>query len=255
MYFNNARSVIGGEFLAIFYMLVKVGMSELGIFIDESGVFEINNSQKDNLRDLYIVSLLFHNKSLNINEEVISFEKFLTENGFEPQIPIHTMPLIRQQKPYLELNGDTRRKLFHHMFQFMRKLKLKHKTFVCDKKYCPTKQAIKQSLENYIKQMVTDNYEYFNKFDEIVIYYDKGQDYLTKILQKAFSTNLKNYRFKEDVCQEEYRLLQCADMVCSLELIKQRKEHNEYIRAIDKFFVSGSKYNKNYGKVYKNLEL
>ena len=71
------------------------------------------------------------------------------------------------------------------MFQFMRKLKLKHKTFVCDKKYCPTKQAIKQSLENYIKQIVTDNYEYFNKFDEIVIYYDKGQDYLTKILQKS----------------------------------------------------------------------
>lgn len=230
-------------------------MSELGIFIDESGVFETNHSQKDNLRDLYIVSFLFHNKSLEINEEVSNFEKFLTVNGFEAQIPIHTMPLIRQQKPYLELNGDSRRKLFHHMFQFMRKLKLRHKTFVCDKKYCSTKQAIKQSLENYIKQMITDNYDYFKKFDEIVIYYDKGQDYLTKILQKAFATNLKNYRFKEDVCQEEYRLLQCADMICSLELIKQRKEHNEYIKAIDKFFISNRRYNKNYGKVYKDLEL
>lgn len=113
----------------------------------------------------------------------------------------------------------------------------------------------KTELRELYQTMVTDNYEYFNKFDEIVIYYDKGQDYLTKILQKAFSTNLKNYRFKEDVCQEEYRLLQCADMVCSLELIKQRKEHNEYIKAIDKFFISGSKYNKNYGKVYSNLEL
>lgn len=44
-------------------------------------------------------------------------------------------------------------------------------------------------------------------------------------------------------------------MVCSLELVKQRKEHNEYIKAIDKFFISGSKYNKNYGKAYKELEL
>lgn len=203
----------------------------------------------------FLYCLLFHNKSVAIDEKITLFEKFLTENGFKSQIPIHTMPLIRQQKPYSELNRDMRRKLFHHLFQFMRKLKLKHKTFVCDKKYCPTKQAIKQNLEYYIKQMIINNYEYFKKFDEIVIYYDKGQDYLTKILQRVFSSHLKNYRFKEDVCQEEYRLLQCADMVCSLELIKQRKEHNEHIKAVEKFFVSNSKYNKNYGKTYDNLEL
>ncbi len=230
-------------------------MSELGIFIDESGIFETNNSQKDNLRDLYIVSFLFHDKSMSVEDDVKSFEKFLLSNGVDKQFPIHTMPLIRQQKPYTTLNRDIRRKLFHHLFQFMRKLKLKHKTFVCDKKFCTSKLTIKQRLEAYIEQMVKDNYDYLKKFDEIVIYYDEGQDYLTKILHKAFSTCLTNYRFKEDVCQEEYRLLQCADMVCSLELIKQRKEHNEYIKAIDKFFVSGNKFNKNYGKAYNSLEL
>lgn len=230
-------------------------MSELGIFIDESGIFEANRSQKDNLKDLYIVSFLFHNKSTPIDDDIKAFESFLVQNGFNAQFPIHTMPLIRQQKPYTDLDGDMRRKLFKHLFQFMRKLKLKHKTFVCDKSYCPTKQAIKQRLELYIKQMVTDNHDYFSKFNEIVIYYDTGQNYLTKILHNAFSSNLNNYRFKEDVFQGKYRLLQCADMVCSLELIKQRKQNNEYIKAIDKFFISGSKYNKNYGKAYNELEL
>lgn len=230
-------------------------MSELGIFIDESGLVEENKSQNEKLRDLYIVSFLFHNKSMAIDNEVKNFEKLLIENDFDPQLPIHTMPLIRHQKPYTEYNRDKRKKLFYYLFQFMRKLKIKHKTFVCDKKYCPTKQAIKLNLENYIKQMITDNYEYFQKFDEIVIYYDEGQNYLTKILHRAFSTNLSNYRFKEDVCHEEYRLLQCADMVCSLELIEQRKKHNEYIKAIDTFFSSESKYNKNYGKAYNSLEL
>ena len=212
-------------------------MSELGIFIDESGIFEANRSQKDNLKDLYIVSFLFHNKSTPIDDDIKAFENFLVQNGFNAQFPIHTMPLIRQQKPYTDLDGDMRRKLFKHLFQFMRKLKLKHKTFVCDKSYCPTKQAIKQRLELYIKQMVTDNHNYFSKFDEIVIYYDTGQNYLTKILHNAFSSNLNNYRFKEDVFQGKYRLLQCADMVCSLELIKQRKQNNEYIKAIDNFFI------------------
>ncbi len=230
-------------------------MSELGIFIDESGILEINDSLKDKLRDLYIVSFVFHDKSIQIDRYIEEFENFLVENGFDSQIPIHTMPLIRQQKPYSELDGNERRKLFHHLFQFMRKLKVKHKTFVCDKKYCSTKKAIKQRLEFYIKKMIDDNYDYFNKFDEIVIYYDRGQNYLTKILHNAFSKNLNNYRFKEDVFQGKYRLLQCADMVCSLELIKQRKEKNEHIKAVDDFFKSAGKYHKNYGKVYVELEL
>lgn len=190
-------------------------MNELGIFIDESGFLEKDNSLNVNIKDLYIVSFLFHNKSLSINDEIRKFEYYLVENGFKQHLPIHTMPLIRKQKPYSELNREMRRKLFHHIFQFMRKLKIKHRTFVCVKKYCPTKQTIKQSLDIYIKQFVTDNYEYFKKFDEIVIYYDKGQDYLTKILHSAFVSCLVNCRFKENVCQEDYRLLQCADLVCS----------------------------------------
>ncbi len=230
-------------------------MSKLGIFIDESGFWETSKSQKTNFRDLYIVSFLFHDKSISINESLETFEKFLADNGFKSEFSIHTMPLIRQQKPYNDLDGDTRRKLFKHLFQFMRKLKLKHKTFIFDKKFSSTKQIIKQSLETYIQQMISDNYSYFNKFDEIVIYYDKGQNYLTKTLHNSFSSNLRNYRFKDDVFQGKYRLLQCADMVCSLELINQRKEYHEYIKAIDNFFISNNKYNKNYGKVYKNLEL
>lgn len=229
-------------------------MSELGIFIDESGIFETTH-KKNELRDLYIVSFLFHNKSQQIDKPIEEFEKFLVENGFDSQIPIHTMPLIRQQKPYSEFDGNQRRKLFHHLFQFMRKLKIKHKTFICDKKYCHNKQAIKNNLEFYIKQIITDNYDYFKKFDEIVIYYDRGQNYLTKILHNAFAKNLNNYRFKEDVFQGKYRLLQCADMVCSLELIKQRKEHNEHLKAVEDFFKSANKFYKNYIKTYNELEL
>jgi len=230
-------------------------MSELGIFIDESGNFERNNSVNNNLKDLYIVSFLFHDKSISIDKDVKNFEDFLLRNGLDKHFPIHTMPLIRRQQPYIIFNEEFRRKLFYRLFVFMRKLKLKHKTFVCDKKFCTSKQNIRLRLEEYIRQIISDNYDYFNKYDEMVIYYDEGQDYLTKILHNAFSTNLKNYRFKEGICQEEYRLLQCADMVCTLELIKQRKLNNECVKAIDNFFISNSKFNKNYYKAYSELEL
>lgn len=45
-------------------------MSELGIFIDESGVFEVNNHKNNNLKDLYIVSFLFHDKSILIDKPI-----------------------------------------------------------------------------------------------------------------------------------------------------------------------------------------
>ena len=230
-------------------------MSELGIFIDESGNFEKDKSSNNNLRDLYIVSFLFHDKSVSIEKGIKNFEDFLFRNGLEKYSTIHSMPLIRMQKPYNIFNEDFRRKLFYRLFVLMCKLKIKHKTFVCDKKFCSSKQIVRQRLEQYIKQMIEDNYDYFNKFDEIVIYYDSGQNYLTKTLHNAFASNLSNYRFKDDVFQGKYRLLQCADLVCSLELINQRKQHGEYIKAIENFFISDRNYNQNYRKAYKNLEL
>ena len=121
-------------------------MSELGIFIDESGSFERENSLRNNLSDLYIVSFLFHDKSLSIEKGVKSFEDFLLRNGLSKDFPIHTMPLIRQQKPYMLFNEEYRRKLFHRLFVLMSKLKLKHKTFVYDKKFCSSKQVIRQRL-------------------------------------------------------------------------------------------------------------
>ena len=237
------------------HFLYRGAMSELGIFIDESGFLEKDNIKNTAVRDLYIVSFLFLNNSLSIGDDIYAFENYLIENQFKSHLPIHTMPLIRKQKPYSEMDRETRKKLFHHLFQFMRKLKIRHKTFVCDKKFCSNKQAIKQDLVAYIKQMIIDNYEYFKKFDEIVIYYDEGQDYLTKILKSAFEHSLSNIRFKENVCQEDYRLLQCADLVCSIELIIERKENNERIKAIEDFFKPTNKFYKNYVKAYKELEL
>lgn len=230
-------------------------MSELGIFIDESGTFEKSNSLNNNISDLYIVSFLFHDKSVSIEKGIKNFEDFLFRNGLDKHLPIHTMPLIRKQKQYQVFNEELRRKLFYRLFVLMCKLKLKHKAFIFDKKFCTSKQNIRKQLEIYIKEIIRDNYDYFKKFDEIVIYYDEGQDYLTKILHSAFSTTLSNYRFKKNVNQENYRILQCADMVCSLELIKQRQKNNEHIKAVENFFISERKFNKNYGKAYNALEL
>ena len=82
-------------------------MSELGIFIDESGNFEKDDSL-NNLKDFYIVSFLFHDKSSSIEKSLKSFEDFLLRNRLEKYSTIHSMPLIRMQKPYDIFNEDFR---------------------------------------------------------------------------------------------------------------------------------------------------
>ena len=73
---------------------------------------------------MYIVSFLFHDKSISIENDVKNFENFLSRNGLDKRFPIHSMPLIHRQKPYQIFNEEFRRKLFYRLFVLMRKLKL-----------------------------------------------------------------------------------------------------------------------------------
>lgn len=44
-------------------------------------------------------------------------------------------------------------------------------------------------------------------------------------------------------------------MACSLELIKQRNDYNEHIKAFEDFFKTAARFYKNYGRRYEELEL
>lgn len=96
-------------------------MKTLSIFIDESGDF----GDVVNTSPYYIVTLIFHNQSNNLQDNMDRLENQLKACGFTDEY-IHTHPLIRKEYPYSDLTIDERRKILNKMLRF---------TMACDISY------------------------------------------------------------------------------------------------------------------------
>ena len=72
-------------------------------------------------------------------------------------------------------------------------------------------------------------------FDKIIVYYDNGQIELGAILNTVFSIHFSNVEFRKAEPQK-YRLLQAADFICSMELLKIKKIENRLSKSEKQFF-------------------
>ena len=88
--------------------------------------------------------------------------------------------------------------------------------------------------------------EYFYSFDRIIVYYDNGQSELSYILNAIFNTKL-TVEFK-NASPKKYFMLQVADFICSVELLKQKREKNLLTKSEVDFFYKPKELQKNYIK-------
>ena len=93
-------------------------------------------------------------------------------------------------------------------------------------------------------------FDYFNSFDLIINYYDNGQGELTKIITTVFSTLFDNVEFRK-VKPSDYKLFQVADLICTLELTKDKADKNLLSKSETEFFHSAKDFKKN---IYKQIE-
>ncbi|CDB34514.1 putative uncharacterized protein [Phascolarctobacterium sp. CAG:266] len=109
-------------------------MNILSVFIDESGDF----GEKTNLKSYYLVTMVFHNQSESIADNLKRFENALSNCAFKDNC-VHTGPIIRREEPYKNLTIDERRKILYCLRSFMLACKLKQHTFVAEKYISGTK--------------------------------------------------------------------------------------------------------------------
>ena len=69
-------------------------MSELSIFIDESGDF----GTYDIRSPYYIITMVFHDQSCDISEPIAKLRRDLSNLGIDPDHSVHTGPIIRREK-------------------------------------------------------------------------------------------------------------------------------------------------------------
>lgn len=224
-------------------------MKELSIFIDESGDFgEITERPA-----YYLVTLLFHDQKNDIASNVKKLEDSTKNSGFDFEY-IHTGPVIRREDVFSGLSIDERRKLLLKMLNFIVSSPIAYEMAVVNRKDAPDKISLSGRLGREISNVIVKHKAFFDRFDKIIVYYDNGQIELGAILNTVFSIHFSNVEFRKAEPQK-YRLLQAADFICSMELLKIKKNENRLSKSEKQFFYKPQELKKTFFKAIDKKQL
>lgn len=213
-------------------------MSELSIFIDESGDFGSNS-------EYYLLTLVFHDQANCIGEEVVVLKRTLAEAGLPPGQAVHAGPIVRKEDEYASLPLSTRRTVFGCLYAFTRKTKVSYFTIVVKKKECSDRILLKNRLARELSLFFRDHMDYFLSFDKVIVYYDNGQSPVTELVGTVCGSVFFDVDYRR-VIPSDYRLFQSADLLCTLELVSIKADAGKLSRSEEIFFESRRKLKKNY---------
>lgn len=212
-----------GNSPAIFYREGAFMGKILSIFIDESGdVGFIKDASK-----YYIMTFVMHNQNDDIKSNIDRIKDY----------PIfHAGPLIRREYPFIDIDMKSRKKIFQAIFMFTLSLPIKTTSFCYEKKVFNNNLLKMQAkITKDVYNFLSDNSDFLNSFEEIIIYYDNGQNLITRVLNGAFAISGLNYEFKKEVVPGSYRLFQVADFISTIKLLELKLNKNELSNSEQKF--------------------
>lgn len=224
-------------------------MKELSVFIDESGDFGEIKEQPA----YYLVTFVFHNQDNGIEEQVSKLEESVRDSGFDVEY-IHTGPLIRREEVFARYSIDERRKLLYKMLNFVNRCPISCLTVIVDRKGATDKIALSGRLAKAINRALSGHIDFFSDFDKVIVYYDNGQVELGTILNAVFSIQFSNVEFRKAEPQK-YRLLQAADFICSMELLRLKREEKRLSKSEKCFFYKPQELKKTFLKSIEKKKL
>ena len=229
--------------------LMEFYMKEISIFIDESGDF----GEYNKISPYYIVTMVFHDQDNDIAGCLDSLEQELIYLGY-PNHCLHAGPIIRMEAEFKNEDIVVRRKLLMKLMGFIRKIKIKHKSFYIEKRHTKDITDATGKLSRLIGTWVKNNYEVLLKYDTVKIYYDNGQVELSRILASVFNVLLPSVETKK-VIPSDYRLFQVADFICTMKLTELKIDSHTMSVQEQRFFGGEEGVIKNYLKDLKKYEI
>jgi len=204
-------------------------MKRLNIFVDETGEFGFGNGASD----LYGISFTFHEHNDDIMPELNKLNDRLAKIGYTGMI--HMADLIMKRKDYKNFDITKRKSIFNAIYQFSRRIPVKYKTIIIDKKYTDNAMILKRQLSYEINTMIKENEKYFSKFDKIVMYYDNGQEVLGTILESIF-LRYEGFEHRIDFDHQEKRLFQVSDMLTFIDKYDYKYKNKMTFSKGEKYF-------------------
>ena len=220
----------------------------LSVFCDESGDFGDYSPHSP----YYLLTLIIHDQSFPIDNAVENLNQSLMQEGFAIDEAIHTGPLIRREAPYANLDLRDRKRLFSHIEHFARSCSIRSKTIFVEKHVFGGGTGLSERIARQLGSFMRDNLSFFQSFDKVIVYYDRGQKEISTALRLIFSSSISNVGFRT-VAPVDYRLFQVADLVCTLELLCHKHERNELSKSEIAFFDNYRNLKKNHLKLLDRI--
>ena len=217
-------------------------MKTLSVMIDEAGNFDMRSSANP----IYCLTLVFHNQNDSIDDQIKYLEAGLTALGQDSRKAIHTSPLIRREPPYQNMGREELSKLMALVTIFVKKLPIKYKAFIFDKRESDSYNAFLGKMNSEVRMFIHSNLSFFQSFDNIVIYYDRGQKEISDLLKATFEEIFKPNVKMKLAFQYEYKLLQVADYICTMEYSKEKWDTGRATNSEITFFGSRRLFIKRY---------
>ena len=196
-------------------------MGKLSVFVDESGDFGAASSHSP----YYIVTMVIHEQDNDISPQIDQLNAVLNSLNL-PNHTIHAEPLIRREQNYVNMPPNDRRALFTRLFYFVIKSEITFKTFVFEKKQFENALKLGGRMAKEMSLFIRAHLDYFQSFDDVILYYDNGQHELNSILNAVLTTELSHYDSRK-VLPKDYKLFQAADLICALQLLSLKCDRHE----------------------------
>ena len=206
-------------------------MQRLNIFVDETGEFGFGKESSL----LYGVSFTFHEQNDDIMQELNKLNRRLDKIGYTKMI--HMADLIMRREDYKNFDIAMRKSIFNSIYQFSRKIPVKYKTIIIDKRYTNDARTLRQRLSIEINKMIKEHEKYFNRFDKIVMYYDNGQETLGTILDSIF-LRFEGFEHRVNFDHKEKRLFQVSDMLTFIDKYDYKYKNKMSFTRGEKYFFS-----------------
>ena len=206
-------------------------MKRLNIFIDETGEFGFGKGASE----LYGVSFTFHEHNDDIMPELAKLNERLGRIGYTNMI--HMANLIMRREDYKNFDIAKRKSIFNAIYNFSRKIPVKYQTIIIDKKYTDSARVLRQQLSSEINKMIKEHEIYFEKFNQIVMYYDNGQETLGTILDSIF-LRFDGFEYRIEFDHKEKRLFQVSDMLTYIDKYDYKYKHKMEFTRSEKYFFT-----------------
>ena len=156
----------------------------MSVFVDESG--EYGHESKH-----YLVTFVFHDQAEDVLDIIGRYERSLLLADL-PNIPFHAPPLMNGHDDYRDMTMATRKRLLASFYAMLQSMPARYRTLSYVKSAIVDEATLESRLSGDIMALLVGGLSYFPSFDRAKIYYDGGQQAVSKALSESFERVLSS---------------------------------------------------------------